>query len=118
MDRASDWKYQERRKFPRVKFPCKVVVDYSLKPIFVHTENLSEGGMRAVLPEHIPEKVIVNIELIFESKKTIQCSAKVTWIQPKPASANSADFVYDTGFQFMDLKEEDQKYLEGMLKKV
>jgi c-di-GMP-binding flagellar brake protein YcgR len=118
MDSSSDWKFQERRRFPRASYPCKVVVDYSLKPMFVHTENLSEGGMRVILPEQIPEKVVVDAELIFEKKKTIQCNAKVMWVRSKLASVDSVDLVYDTGFQFVSLSEDDQRYLDGVVKRL
>jgi hypothetical protein len=118
MDSSRDWKYQERRKFPRAKCPCRVVVDYSLKPIFVHTANLSQGGLRAVLPEQLPEKVNVDIELIFDDKKTIKGTAKVTWVKPRPVSPDTGDLIYDTGFKFVSIAEEDQRYIEGMIKKI
>ena len=50
------WDGMERRKFPRVQYPCLITLRKETPPsisILTHTENISVGGVRVIIAKKI-----------------------------------------------------------------
>lgn len=105
------WQGIDRRRFPRANYPCKVVVLRSdLRRTFsTHTENISIGGIRVVLSKELPKFCPVQILLYLKDKRSpIECNARIFWAVPRDAN-------FDTGIEFIDIKETDRLRIERVV---
>ncbi|MFC1699204.1 PilZ domain-containing protein [Candidatus Omnitrophota bacterium] len=79
------WDGLERRKFPRVQYPCLVTVFKRMKPalsILTHTENLSLGGVRVVVSEQIDVAAEVDIEIDLQDMlPNVLSKGTVAWVR-------------------------------------
>jgi hypothetical protein len=95
------WQGIDRRNFPRVNYPCKVIVlkDARREKFDTHTENIGIGGICIILDRAL--KRFTQVELILYLKDglaPIDCNGRVVWV--------IGEDKFDTGVEFLDLKEE------------
>jgi len=115
------WQGFDRRKFPRTSCPCKITL-YSkdqAEVISCRTENIGEGGICTVLKEALRLFTLVGLELsLDDSHAPMRCAGRVVWLvgrhsasvsKPKPEE-------YDTGIEFVDLKDDEKKRLRTFVK--
>jgi c-di-GMP-binding flagellar brake protein YcgR len=110
------WEGMNRRKFPRVKFPCLVKIVHQDKPaeaILTHTENVSGGGICVVIKKSLELFSPVTIEIdLMDSEDVITCKGRTIWIIRRKATESVKPSYYDTGFEFVDIREEDRKRID------
>jgi c-di-GMP-binding flagellar brake protein YcgR len=110
------WEGMNRRKFPRVKFPCLVKIVHQDKPadvILTHTENLSGGGICVVIKKSLELFSPVSIEIdLMDSEDVIVCKGRTIWTVRRKATESVKPSYYDTGFEFVDIREEDRKRID------
>ena len=110
------WEGMNRRKFPRVKFPCLVKIVHHDKPadvVLTHTENLSGGGICVVIKKSLELFSPVSIEIdLMDSEDVIACKGRTTWAIRRKATESVKPSYYDTGFEFVDIREEDRKRID------
>ena len=103
-----------RRKFPRVNFPCLVVIKKSQDKdaaVLTHTDNVGVGGVCVSLKQDLKIFCPVELELdLLDLNDHIKCKGKVVWSvrrenEPKPC--------YDIGIEFMNLDTQAQKRIEN-----
>ncbi len=107
------WQGIDNRRFPRIEYPCMVIVLRSdIKNTFsTHTENLGVGGMCIVIPKELPRFCLVDVLLYLQSEPTpIECSGRAVWVVKKEKK-------FDIGIEFIDLRETDRLKIERIVQK-
>lgn len=107
-----NWEGQERKKFPRAAFPCKIVIGHAHKTVMTQTENIGKGGIKILLEEELEHSSIVALELDIVKGKPIKCEGQIVWVRKIPYSTRSEVTIYSIGIMFTTISEEDRKYLK------
>ena len=105
------WQGIDKRRFPRINYPCKVIVLRSdLKETFAtHTENIGTGGICVILPRQILKFCMVEVLVYLQNGKgPLECNGRVVW------SINKNN-TFDTGIEFIDLKAVDSLRIEKII---
>lgn len=118
----SRWDGLDRRKFPRVNYPCLVVIkdsDENKDVLLTHTENIGIGGVCVILKKDLGMFNPVELEIdLLDLGDHIKCKGKVVWnVQRNLESANKPLF-FDIGIEFDELSEGDQNRLKTIVKKL
>lgn len=120
-----DWEGLNRRKFPRVSYPCLVVIrngqdsDEKDDVILTHTNNVGVGGVCVVLKQSIKMFSEVELELdLLDLGEHICCSGKVVWNVQRQNEAEEKPMFYDIGIEFVGLAEEDRKRLQRIVERL
>ena len=112
------WDGFNKRKFPRLKLDCEIVIypKGQEKALQATTENVGLGGVSAILEEPLErfENCKVKIDLKDE-EIPIQCSGKVVWIITSRDLISSKE-TFDTGIEFMDIDQAAREKLKTFLK--
>ena len=106
---------QEKRRFPRALFPCRIRILSQGHLLTSHTENVSEGGIRVILEENLKYYSIVGIELYIGKKKTVECEGRVVWVADKRDPLDNYPIMYDTGIEFVGISDDDKGYIKKMV---
>jgi Tfp pilus assembly protein PilZ len=120
---VSRWDGLNRRKFPRVIYPCLVVIqnsaDGSRDIILTHTENIGIGGVCIVLKQDLKMFTVVDLELdLLDLGNHIKCQGKVVWNVQRRGDAKNKPMFYDIGIEFMELSQEEHERLEKIIKRL
>lgn len=116
------WDGLNRRKFPRVNYPCLVVVrkdkDTS-EVILTHTENIGIGGVCFTLKQNIKlfERVDLEIDLL-DLGEHIRCKGKVVWNVQRKSNEKKKPLFYDTGIEFDDISVREQERLKEIVERL
>ncbi len=116
------WEGLNRRKFPRVNFPCLVIVQHNQSTqstILTHTENIGIGGVCVALKINLKMFAPIHLELdLLDGDSPIKCQGKVVWsIRRKNHEVIKPSF-YDVGIEFSDIPLKDKKRIEEALHSV
>ncbi|MCF7916318.1 MAG: PilZ domain-containing protein [Candidatus Omnitrophica bacterium] len=104
----------ERRRFRRAKFPCKIyILTAPLHIIKCKTENIGAGGIRVLLDENLKLHSNVGIKL-YLSKEPIECKGKVVWLVERKNNDEVAKF--DIGIEFHQISEKDRETIDLFVK--
>lgn len=115
-----NWDGLNRRKFPRVNYPCLVVIHNGGEPddddrdntILTHTENVGVGGICVVLKQDVKMFSTVDLEMdLLDLEDHIRCQGKVVWNVQRQAGATEKPLFFDIGIEFVDITGEDQTRL-------
>ena len=108
---------QERRKFPRAEYPCKIAIaaEKQREEFTLHTENISSGGARVILPKSLQINMPAMIEISI-GDKNIQTKGRVVWVLEVKAPAKAgASHLFDTGIEFTQLNPDDKEFLSRLI---
>ncbi len=107
---------QERRRFPRANFPCKITI-YLPKEhtIVTHTESISCGGIEVKVKENLTVLSIVGLELFLDKNKVIQCKGRVVWRLADKGGVSDEELVFDIGLEFVDITHDDMVIIEEVV---
>jgi len=119
----SKWDGLNRRKFPRVNYPCLVVIrDEGGKDkdvILTHTENVGIGGVCVILKQDVKMFSMVDLELdLLDLGEHIKCQGKVVWNVQRTVEEKNKPLFYDIGIEFTGLKEEEDLRLEDIVQRL
>ncbi|MBF0569213.1 MAG: PilZ domain-containing protein [Candidatus Omnitrophica bacterium] len=110
------WEGQNRRKFPRAKFPClvKLATTGNIKEVLLtHTENISAGGVGLIIKRQLDIFTPLSIEIDFmDGGEHILCCGKVVWSIRRKATEEIKPSFYDVGVEFVDMIKEDRERIE------
>jgi len=116
------WDGLNRRRFPRVNYPCQIIIrdddaeDYVL---LTHTENLGTGGVCIILKKGLKAFSAVDVELdLMDFQKNIKCRGKVVWSIRRKDTEEKKPMFYDTGIEFVNLEDNDRARLETIIQKL
>ena len=109
---------QERRRFPRAAFPCKIAVGSPIRWLTSHTEDLSSGGIKVILDEKLNVYTTVGLEIFFEKDKSIKCKGRVAWVEEEanPLEMTSEPIIFITGIEFTEINDNDKQYIRRLVK--
>lgn len=112
----SPWDGLNRRRFPRVNYPCQVVVRNEKDEkdmILAHTENLGIGGVCVILKRGLEMYASVEVELdLLDFEEHIKCQGKVVWAVRRKSSEDNKPLFYDIGIEFVDISDADRERVE------
>ncbi len=117
------WDGLNRRKFPRVIYPCLVVIQNGKVDdrdvILTHTENIGIGGVCVILKTDLKMFSHVDLELdLLDLENHIRCQGKVVWNVQRKDDAKDKPLFYDIGIEFEDLDTKEQERLDRIVKRL
>lgn len=116
------WDGMNRRKFPRVIYPCLVVVrtDHDQQDaLLAHTENVGIGGLCVILRRELKLFSPVDIQLdLLDMGEHIKCKGKVVWVIRRKATESTKPMFYDVGIEFVDMPDSDHQRIENVLRRL
>ena len=118
------WEGLNRRKFPRVNYPCLVVIRNNSENnkdniILTHTDNVGIGGVCVVLKKDVKMFSEVELELdLLDLGEHICCNGKVVWNVQRQREADEKPLFFDIGIEFLNIAAEDQKRLERIVERL
>jgi len=117
------WEGLNRRQFPRVNFPCLVVLNQpgseNRETILCHTENLGMGGICIILKQPVKMFSEVDLELdLQDMKEHIKCRGKVVWNVRRNSNEANKPLYYDLGVEFIDLGPDHQGRIKVAIAKL
>jgi len=114
-----DWGGLNRRKFPRVLYPCLVVLHASTEhedAILAHTENVGTGGICVIMRRQLKMFSPVDIELdLLDLGEHVRCKGKVVWSIRRKDTEPSKPMFFDVGIEFENMSERDQQRIEQIV---
>lgn len=110
---------QNRRRFPRVNYPCRVVIatEGKTEEFTLHTENISSGGVRVIMQKKLQINTPVNVEISVGDKQ-VKCRGRAVWILDIHAPGADKPTLFDTGIEFTQANPEDKDYLNSLIEKL
>lgn len=105
------WQGVDKRRFPRLHYPCKVIVfkKGEREKFSTQTENIGQGGVCVVLKSGLDKFSLVELVLYLEnSQLPIECDGRVVWVVKMAEE-------FDTGIEFISIKEKDALRIEGLI---
>ena len=116
------WDGLNRRKFPRVKYPCLLVIRNKHEEsdiLLTHTENIGVGGVCIVLKKSVPMFCPVELELdLLDLGSHVKCTGKVVWNVQRKMEAKEKPLHYDIGVEFDALNDKDTERLDVIVKRL
>src|SRR5271156_976331 len=113
------WEGTDRRKFPRVMYPCMVKVissDGSQQQILTHTENIGLGGLCITLKNGIKLFTPVEMEVdLLDIDEHIKPKGKVVWNVRRKSIEKIKPMFYDIGIEFTEIAKKDHERLQENL---
>lgn len=111
------WDGFNQRKFPRLVLHCEIVINPAAgdSSIMTKTENVGLGGVCVIQNQPLERFSQCQVRLeLDKSLPAIECHGKICWIIPsrKPLSQENR---FDTGIEFLDLKDEDRDRLRDFI---
>ena len=110
------WDGRNRRKFPRVLFPCLIKIrgDKNAKDVLLtHTENLSIGGVRVILKNSVSMGAAIDVEIdLMDTGEHLSCKGKVVWSEKRKSTESVKPNFFDIGIEFINVGDGDQKRLD------
>ncbi len=119
----SKWDGLNRRKFPRVNYPCLVVIRNNANEdndvILTHTENVGTGGVCVILKKDVKMFSFIDLELdLLDLGEHIKCQGKVMWNVQRKVEEKNKPLFYDIGIEFENLSEEENQRLEDIVQRL
>ena len=142
------WNGVDRRQFPRAEYPCLITIRKYVPPevaILTHTENISIGGVRVIVDHRIDTATEVDLEIDLkdtmpniasrgairwvreiepkampaaQGRNTKVFKGTVSWVEEIPPAKKGLPPRYDTGIQFIALKEDDKRRIEDLVQNI
>lgn len=119
---AENWEGIDKRQFPRIKYPCLIVIrngdddNDSTNTVLTHTDNVGVGGVCISLKQPVKTFSEVDMELdLLDLGNHICCKGKIVWNVEKGPSEEGGPQIYDVGIEYVDINDEDKKRLKEVI---
>ena len=116
------WDGLNRRRFPRVIYPCLIKLNADNKDvqaILTHTENIGIGGVSITVKKEIKLFTAVEIEIdLLDTNDHIKTTGKVVWAVRRKAIEEVKPLFYDLGVEFVNLPAKQKEHLRNTLDRV
>jgi hypothetical protein len=114
-----DWNGEEKRRFVRANFPCKIAILSTHQHIITtHTENIGAGGIRVIIEERLDIGSHVGLKIYLSENKPASCKGKIVWVVEKESNYRTGFFLYDTGIEFFDMRKKDSQLITSFVEKI
>jgi len=118
----SAWEGLDRRKFPRINYPCLIVIynsENAPETILTHTENIGVGGICVILKQNIEIFSSVRLEIdLLDMGEHLQCQGKVIWNVQRKRKSNEKSLFYDIGIEFEGIANKERQRLDTVIRRV
>ncbi len=118
----ASWDGLDRRKFPRVNYPCLITIRHEHgKPeaFLTHTENIGIGGVCIILNKEISLFAPVELEIdLLDTNPHIKCQGRVVWSVRRKSEEKKKPLFYDMGIEFTDIKADERKRLDEIVSRL
>ncbi len=110
---------KERRRFPRVAYPCKINIstEEGEEEFRLHTENISSGGTRVILREKLDINTPIQVTLAIWDRE-IKTKGRVVWVIDINQPGSDTATLFDTGVEFTQLNQEQREMLSRLVAQV
>ena len=114
----------EKRRFPRIKIKCKMIIACEGKVLFgqpedyffhVFSEDLSEVGVMVKLEQQLTDSAIVKVSLFITSNLLFKCKGSVVWTKQVNPEDTKPD-IFETGIKFLELDYSEQEMIANLVK--
>ncbi len=116
------WDGLNRRKFPRINYPCQVVIrqmDNRALSILTHTENVGIGGVGVMIKQEVPVFTPVDLEIdLMDFGEHLKCKGKIVWVIPRKESDPGKPRFYDVGIEYVGLDEAAARRVQGVVEQL
>ncbi len=117
------WDGLNRRQFPRVNYPCLVIIkdggDNSDNILLTHTENVGVGGVSVTLKQNVKMFSAVDLELdLLDWEEHIKCKGKVVWGVRRNEEEKTKPSFYDIGIEFQNLSAKSQQRIKAIVERI
>lgn len=116
------WEGMDRRKFPRVMYPCMVKVvssSGSENILLTHTENIGLGGVCVTIKNEVKLFTPIEMEIdLLDCDEHIKPKGKVVWNVRRKATEAVKPMFYDIGIEFTTISQRDQTRLRDNLQRL
>jgi len=116
------WQGLNKRQFPRINYPCLVVIrndNDDNDTVLTHTDNVGVGGVCVALKKAVKMFSVIEIELdLLDLGDHIRCKGKVVWNVESEKSEKTTPRLFDVGIEFVDIKKEDQERLRKVIERI
>ncbi len=118
----SPWDGLNRRRFPRVNYPCQIIVrnEQDQKDVILaHTENIGVGGVCVILKKGLAMFTPVEVELdLLDFEEHVKCQGKVVWAVRRKSGEENKPMFYDIGIEFVDISDLDRERVEATVQRL
>ena len=121
----SPWEGLNRRRFPRVKYPCLVTVWYGeegegeRETFLTHTENLGIGGSCIICHKRFKMFAPIEMEIdLLDMEGHVRCKGKIVWVVQRKDPDSRKPLTYDIGVEHEDLNEEDKRRVSKIVQRL
>ncbi|MDE1921434.1 MAG: PilZ domain-containing protein [Candidatus Omnitrophica bacterium] len=116
------WEGIDRRKFPRVLYPCLVKVisaDRRQEALLTHTENIGMGGLSVTVKHEIKLFTPMEMEVdLLDLEEHITPKGKVVWNVRRKSIEEIKPMFYDIGIEFTEISKKDHERLRENLQRL
>ena len=111
---------QNKRKFPRVQYPCSLTIwqKKGFDTIMANTLNLGAGGLLVQLDQSLMIGAKVEIKIDFSKEESLHCMGLVLRCQENREDRQGDNFKYNTAIIFEGLDEEKVAHLKRVVDKI
>ncbi len=118
----TNWDGLNRRKFPRVTYPCLIIIRHAHgEPdvILTHTENIGVGGVCVVVKKSFQMFSPVELEIdLLDTGNHIKCQGRVVWLVRRKLTETNKPLFYDLGIEFLEIPAGEHKRLEEIVQRL
>lgn len=118
----TSWDGLDRRRFPRVYYPCLVTIRHSeteADVFLTHTENIGIGGVCVILKKGLKIFSAVDLEVdLLDTEEHIKCQGRVVWSVRRRSDEKKKPLFYDIGIEFNSLPQLDQNRLNTIVQRL
>ena len=111
----TNWDGLNRRKFPRVNYPCLIIIRHphsEPEVILTHTENIGVGGVCVIVKKNFQLFSPVELEIdLMDTGNHLKCQGKVVWVIRRKLTETTKPLFYDLGIEFSGMPEAEHKRL-------
>ena len=110
------WDNEDRRKFVRAEFPCKLTISEAQDgPISTHTVNISAGGIRLIIKQRLAVCSIIDLHIHIPDKEPLICKGRVVWVFGRKGPFFKGHQLFDTGIEFYHIEEKDLNTINTLI---
>ena len=113
------WDGLDRRRFPRVIYPCLVIIRNNQEEkdvILTHTENVGIGGVCVIFKKNVKILTPAELELdLLDMGQHIKCKGRVVWNIQRKGDQKKKPLFYDLGIEFDNLDKKEHERLQEIV---
>ena len=121
-DEPMAWDGLNRRRFPRVIYPCLIKVSskgQEVENLLTHTENVGIGGVCVIIKKEIKLFTDVDVEIdLLDTEDHIKAGGKIVWVVRRKAIESVKPMFYDIGVEFSNISGKHKEHLKETIDRV